>query len=917
MDIKELHSFRLSDAVKFHDKLNPKLFLGNRLDPAVKNQLITIAKDFLTELGVSDVKVKDITISGSNAAYSYTPHSDLDLHILVDYNQFSNDEVYRELFTAKKNLYNDSHDIKIRGIPVELYMQDTNMSHVTLGEYSLLNDKWIKLPTKRRANLDQTATKAKYEKLADFVLRALKEKDTKKIKKVLDIIKRYRKAGLDKGGEFGPENLAYKALRSQGALQKLFDLRDKLHSQQLSIENMYAEQKLDKKTLTITQLAKLHKVNELDLMDELLKGITVELEHTNDENVAREIALDHLKEDPKYYTKLKAANLEEYVDWETLSSDFVKEKRIGNFLFKVKGGNSGRLHVKVTDLNNPNKQSDAAFADFSIRTNEEGEDYLRAYYTFVDRDYRGKGLAKQMYLFVNEIGNDIKPSEIQTDLGKQMWKGLSKVVRQPGGKPVSVPVEKPKTPWEKLKSFLNIKEQSTKQFDEDIPVQKGPARLKRQSELEKTQGELGSGFFGTVYDEPESKTGVGTARKVSTFDRDEMTADGYYAYINKIMDLKNETNNPYLPQVYDAKVVKPKSAGSEPYFELELEKLSKWEDLSGNQLRAILEKMLDESFENESKLLDVLKFLGHSGASDTIDEWIMYIILYFIRNTIKNPNFSLMGMKIRDPQLLEVTDMLRYLSKSGYGMDLHDQNIMVRNSKYGPQLVITDPLSFGETSQIRKFKQGNMKMDVRGVTIPPNYIIYDIHDKDRPVLRGYGSYEEIYQQFIELKNKKPYNDYEIAPMNQKASDEMDAKQASVKAKYKEKPPANPKYQLKPKHTYAVYDKDKTSNMLIGYVNANHDSEALGLARKKFPDVKNIVVLPDLLGLGDPNDKFAAMLEEALGESASGYIPSKKQANDPRFETALTVDIKPDSIQKNAKAFGFKVKRTGIPPLLRP
>jgi hypothetical protein len=54
----------------------------------------------------------------------------------------------------------------------------------------------------------------------------------------------------------------------------------------------------------------------------------------------------------------------------------------------------------------------------------------------------------------------------------------------------------------------------------------------------------------------------------------------------------------------------------------------------------------------------------------------------------------------------------------------------------------------------------------------------------------------------------------------------------------------------------------------------------------------------------------------IPESASGYIPSKKQANDPRFKTGLTVDIKPDTLRKNAKAFGFKVSRAGIPPLLR-
>jgi len=50
--------------------------------------------------------------------------------------------------------------------------------------------------------------------------------------------------------------------------------------------------------------------------------------------------------------------------------------------------------------------------------------------------------------------------------------------------------------------------------------------------------------------------------------------------------------------------------------------------------------------------------------------------------------------------------------------------------------------------------------------------------------------------------------------------------------------------------------------------------------------------------------------------ASGYIPSEKEKNDPRFSTALTVDVRPDSIRKNARAFGFKVSRAGKPPLLR-
>ncbi len=37
----------------------------------------------------------------------------------------------------------------------------------------------------------------------------------------------------------------------------------------------------------------------------LAKGMKVELEHTEDEEIALEIAMDHLSEDPDYYDKLQ------------------------------------------------------------------------------------------------------------------------------------------------------------------------------------------------------------------------------------------------------------------------------------------------------------------------------------------------------------------------------------------------------------------------------------------------------------------------------------------------------------------------------------------------------------------------------------------------------------------------------------
>lgn len=243
MDIVELETFKLSDAVKFHDELNPELWENNKLKAEVKQQLLKIANDFILELGIAIPKIQDITISGSNAAYSYTPHSDLDLHILVDFNQLSNDKVYQELFQAKKTLYNDTHNIKVHGVPVELYVQDSNQPVVSLGEYSLINDDWIKIPKKGKANFNQNDTKAKYEKLGTMVELALQTKNKERIEKVLDIIKRYRKAGLASTGEFGPENLAFKALRSQGYIKKLYDLKNSLHSKELSIEDYHPNAK--------------------------------------------------------------------------------------------------------------------------------------------------------------------------------------------------------------------------------------------------------------------------------------------------------------------------------------------------------------------------------------------------------------------------------------------------------------------------------------------------------------------------------------------------------------------------------------------------------------------------------------------------------------------------------------------------
>ncbi len=75
--------------------------------------------------------------------------------------------------------------------------------------------------------------------------------------------------------------------------------------------------------MSLDAIAKKHGVKDSELRSELKKGIKVEKEHTSSNTKAARIALDHLFEDPKYYTKLNKIGLEE--NKSSLSKDLVRE----------------------------------------------------------------------------------------------------------------------------------------------------------------------------------------------------------------------------------------------------------------------------------------------------------------------------------------------------------------------------------------------------------------------------------------------------------------------------------------------------------------------------------------------------------------------------------------------------------------
>ena len=230
----------------FHlqDELNPKIWeSSDKMSPKVRERLLDIAYEFIEFLGV-DVIVSDVVMMGSLANFNWSKYSDVDLHLIADFEQFSEKELplYEELFKLKKTLFNDKHNIKIYGYDVELYVQD-DVKAFSSGEYSVLFDEWKSKPKKENVEIDINLIKTKSEhwmKIIDEVIDNLDDKSMESgvdsINKIKDKLKKYRTAGLESGGEMSDENLVFKVLRRNGYIQKLFDFQNEYQDKKLSLK---------------------------------------------------------------------------------------------------------------------------------------------------------------------------------------------------------------------------------------------------------------------------------------------------------------------------------------------------------------------------------------------------------------------------------------------------------------------------------------------------------------------------------------------------------------------------------------------------------------------------------------------------------------------------------------------------------
>lgn len=236
---------------KLKDELNPKIWEKSKnkeysMRPKVRAHLLEIANDFIESLKV-DVIVSDIIMTGSLANYNWSNYSDVDLHIIVDFDQFKQKSLplYDELFHLKKTVYGLKHKITIFGYDVELYVENESIARnvKNAGRFSILTDEWVIKPVKESINIDVSGVKEKSEKwmkIIDGVEDSIQDSDIetakKLIKKYVDKIRKFRECGLEKGGEYSDENLVFKILRRNGYLEKIKDMKDRLIDNKLSLK---------------------------------------------------------------------------------------------------------------------------------------------------------------------------------------------------------------------------------------------------------------------------------------------------------------------------------------------------------------------------------------------------------------------------------------------------------------------------------------------------------------------------------------------------------------------------------------------------------------------------------------------------------------------------------------------------------
>lgn len=229
----------LETPFKLNTKLCSDLWEDNTLKPEVRVKLVEIAYAFLQYINLPGLEIEDMLFTGSMANYNYTDKSDIDLHLVVDFDKLPAEcpLLADDYFQAKKTLFNKNHNISIYGHPVELYVENIKTPSKSGGKFSLVNNNWIEIPVPSTITmLGDPEESEKYKDLVKRIKDVLSsEFNSKEANEIMDDIYSMRQNGLNSGGELSFENICFKQLRNDGYIEKLKNYINTNYDKSLSL----------------------------------------------------------------------------------------------------------------------------------------------------------------------------------------------------------------------------------------------------------------------------------------------------------------------------------------------------------------------------------------------------------------------------------------------------------------------------------------------------------------------------------------------------------------------------------------------------------------------------------------------------------------------------------------------------------
>lgn len=221
------------------------------LNSRVRLKLLDIADDFWKFVNLTWVKPSGIILTGSICNFNWSQYSDIDLHLIVDFDEIDEKtEFVKDYLDSKKNEWNNEHSgLQIMGYPVELYVQNLGEMPESNGIYDLEENDWVREPNPddiKSIGLNKFSIKEKAAKIMtiidDMYDVLASTDDSHKIEQMGDDasylwkkVKEMRKSSLEKNGESGSGNIVYKILRRTGYLDRLFKLSNVVYDKFNSI----------------------------------------------------------------------------------------------------------------------------------------------------------------------------------------------------------------------------------------------------------------------------------------------------------------------------------------------------------------------------------------------------------------------------------------------------------------------------------------------------------------------------------------------------------------------------------------------------------------------------------------------------------------------------------------------------------